>query len=153
MPHQIDKGQHHEPEKPSDRIGPAHQEHRNLADAGDKAGKSVVRRDRMRQGLRRTVGPHLLQQRRQVGTYIGEGDGVAARRQLVIGALQQPCAGRIQPLDTGEVENHLAAARQLKRAQPPVKFGGGGEQPIAFRLKDQRVPIRRCDKTCCSHAR
>ena len=148
MPQQLQEGHDDEPGEAQNRVGAARQMQRHLANSGNKAGQGVVSRNRVRQGGAGAVRPHLIEQRCEAGPHIGHRDGVAARRQLGIGALQQPGTGGIQPLDPGEIEQDLSPARQIERAQPPVEFGGGGEQPIALGPKDQRVRLCGGDKGC-----
>ncbi len=148
MAQQLDEGDGDEPAETDDLVGAVQQTQRHFANSRDEADQGVVRRDRVRQCRPDAMRPHLIEQRRQVRPHIGQGDGVAARRQRGVSAFQEPGAGGVQPFDPGEVKHHVPAARKIQRAKPAIQLRRGGEEPVAFRPKDQRVRICGGDKGC-----
>ena len=72
-----------------------------------------MRRSRVGSRSDHPSGADLVKERREVGAQITHLDGIATRRQIVLGPQQQPCPGGVKPVDPRQVERYALAAGQL----------------------------------------
>ena len=138
VPQQAQRGLAHQADKTEQTVDPGDETERNLADPGDEPYQAVMRRPRVSSRGVKPTGADLIEQRREARSQVAHLYRIAARRQIVLGAQQQPGPGAVDPLEPAEIDGHPPVLRQLQGLEPSVELGGARHQPFPSRRQDQR---------------